>query len=553
MRSASKKPRPIPGLMLCGMLLVAACLGGADTATAMGGFGGGGFGGFGRMGGFGRGGGMGGGMGGGPRGHMTAPHRDIGKFGDRSSGRGGRDIGLERGGGSRGHRTIGDTGNPDGGRRGWEPRGGGRDKGTGPDTGVAVGGGIAVGGAAAVGAAGAAGINQGGNNGRSGVPPSGERRYVPDEVLTAFSGSTSPQAIDQIARRYNLTRLESQNFPLLGTAIYRWHIGSRQLVPNVVGALEDERAVASAQPNYVFTLQEDGPKIAADAHGDAAQYVLNKLQIEQAHRVAMGKSILVVAIDSEIDAKHPDLDGSIVKSFDAVGGEEKPQQHGTAMAGAIAAHKRLLGIAPGVRLLAARAFDDTPGGARGTSFAIYKSIEWAAENGARVVNMSFSGPYDPALHRMLAAAYDKNLVLIAAAGNAGPNSPPLYPAADPSVIAVTATDSKDGLFKMANRGQYIAIAAPGVEILALAPGDSYQVTTGTSVAAAHVSGVAALLLEREPSLKPKDVRAILMTTAKPLGSASEHADFGAGLVNAERAVTLPDGKTVGDGDEQAKR
>ena len=94
------------------------------------------------------------------------------------------------------------------------------------------------------------------------------------------------------------------------------------------------------------------------------------------------------------------------------------------------------------------------------------------------------------------------MVLVAAAGNAGPNSPPLYPAADPDVICVTATDSNDGLFNMANRGPYIAVAAPGVEILALAPGDSYQITTGTSVAAAHVSGIAAMLLEEKPSLKP---------------------------------------------------
>jgi subtilisin family serine protease len=84
----------------------------------------------------------------------------------------------------------------------------------------------------------------------------------------------------------------------------------------------------------------------------------------------------------------------------------------------------------------------------------------------RVVNMSFAGPTDPTLRRLLAAAYDKGMVLIAAAGNAGPQSEPLYPAADPNVIAVTATDSADHIFKMANRGRYIAVAAPGVDILA---------------------------------------------------------------------------------------
>jgi subtilisin family serine protease len=216
------------------------------------------------------------------------------------------------------------------------------------------------------------------------------------------------------------------------------------------------------------------------------------------------------------------------------------------MAGAIAAHGKLLGIAPGAELLAARAFGDA---AKGTSFAIAKSLQWAADNGARIVNMSFAGPADPIMLRMLAAAYDKDMVLVAAAGNAGPDSPPLYPAADPHVIAVTATDSNDGLFAMANRGAYIAIAAPGVEILAIGPGQTYDITTGTSVAAAHVSGVAALLLERNPSLKPKDLRAIIIATAKPLGSAAQHSEFGAGLVNAYRAVIQVNGKSAVDGVE----
>ena len=91
-------------------------------------------------------------------------------------------------------------------------------------------------------------------------------------------------------------------------------------------------------------------------------------------------------------------------------------------------------------------------------------------------------------------------MLIAAAGNAGPNSPPLYPAADRNVIAVTATDMEDRLYTGANRGNHIAVAAPGVDVLVPAPGGNYQFTTGTSVAAAHVSGVVALLIERNPKL-----------------------------------------------------
>ena len=116
--------------------------------------------------------------------------------------------------------------------------------------------------------------------------------------------------------------------------------------------------------------------------------------------------------------------------------------------------------------------------------------------------MSFAGPKDPSLERALKLAYDKGIVLIAAAGNAGPKSPPLFPGADPNVIAVTATDVDDKLFTGANRGKYISVAAPGVDILVPAPEGTYQLTTGTSVAAAEVSGIVALLLERNPKLTP---------------------------------------------------
>jgi subtilisin family serine protease len=391
----------------------------------------------------------------------------------------------------------------------------------------------------------------GGRASGSGVPPTGERRFVADEIVTEVSANVPPQAIEAMARRYNLTRLDSVTLPLIGSTVYRWRVGGRRSVADIVGAIEDQHAViASAQPNYVFSLQEDVAKDPPRTGDDAAQYVRGKLQIDQAHHLATGKNVPIAVIDSEIDANHPDLAGTAMKSFDALGGEQKPHQHGTAMAGAIAAHGKLVGVALGPQLLAARAFDDTPGEAKGTSFAIYKSLQWAADNSARVVNMSFAGPPDPLLHRMLAAAYDKGMVLIAAAGNAGPNSAPLYPAADADVIAVTATDMSDGLYKMANRGQFIAVAAPGVDVLALAPGESYQVTTGTSVAAAEVSGIAALLLELKPSLTPADIRAILLKTAKPMGASGQQADFGAGVANAYRAVTTLNGKPEASGSDE---
>src|SRR6202041_3745886 len=105
----------------------------------------------------------------------------------------------------------------------------------------------------------------------------------------------------------------------------------------------------------------DAAKTAPVAQGDPGQYVLAELQVAKAQQLATGKNVLVAVIDSEIDAGHPDLAGTIVKSFDALGGDAKPHAHGTSIAGAIAAHGKLLGIAPDAKVLAIHAFDDTPG------------------------------------------------------------------------------------------------------------------------------------------------------------------------------------------------
>ena len=137
--------------------------------------------------------------------------------------------------------------------------------------------------------------------------------------------------------------------------------------------------------------------------------------------------------------------------------------------------------------------------------------------------------------------------MVAAAGNAGPKSPPLYPAANPNVIAVSATDAQDKLFAASNRGSHIALAAPGVDIFLPAPDEKYQMTSGTSFSAAYVSGLAALMLERNPALKPSDVRAILTKTARDLGAPGRDDLFGAGEADAFAAVTAVVAAPAGSG------
>jgi filamentous hemagglutinin family protein len=367
----------------------------------------------------------------------------------------------------------------------------------------------------------------------SSVPPPFETRFKTDEVLLQVKLDLPPEQLAQILQELGLQMLASQNLDSLGRVVLQLRITDGRSVRDIIRALEAKNVVAVAAPNYEFGLMQ--PARGA-SRGDPAQYVLDKLALSQVHRIASGKGVTVAVIDSEVDKKHSEIQGAISEELDTLGVKEPPHAHGTAMAGAIVSSDRLLGVAPGAKILAVRAFGESIGASDGTSFNILKGIEWAVSQGARVINMSFAGPRDPSLERVFKAAREKGVVLVAAAGNAGPKSAPLYPAADPSVIAVTAVDSQDRVFRGATQGTQVSVSAPGVDILAPAPEEAYQMTTGTSIATAHVSGVVALMLERDPSLTPGEVRTILEATAIDLGPKGKDRQFGWGLVNPQKAL-----------------
>lgn len=389
------------------------------------------------------------------------------------------------------------------------------------------------------------------------VPPPNESRFVADEVLLEFTGG-SQIAIAQLLARRGLVRVESQYFLLTDSTVVRARIiGGRGSVRDILqGGLRNERLLRSGQPNYLYLAAQDTgapsgglakntpapitPAVATaaalPASGDPAQYALGKLHLGEAHMLSNGNTIVIAVIDSGIDTTHPDLAGTVTASYDALGKPELPHQHGTAIAGAIAAHARLLGAAPAAKILAIHAFSAEAASAKATTMAILKGLDYAVRQRARVINMSFAGPSDVKLSRALASAKGKGVVLVAASGNFGPDAPPQYPAADPNVIAVSATDADDKLFSAANIGPHIAVTAPGVDILLPSPGNEYRVISGTSFAAAYVSGVAALMLQRAPGLSPDRVREILQKTAKDIGPPGPDREFGAGLVDAYQAL-----------------
>ena len=433
------------------------------------------------------------------------------------------------------------------------------------------------------------------------IPAKAETRFVFGEVLVEVRGDGP---IGPIATRLGATVVESRPIRLTGTTLHRLAARDGRSTVDLLERLRRERTIAFAQPNWVYTLQQEapevgapaepipserapvstdgtvvspGPAVPAEAGAEIAapstpvevppvpaaaapataataaaslplpaepppmpgQYAADKLRLSAAHDRVRGREVRVAVIDTGADASHPEIAGAVEARFDALSGvDPAPGAHGTAMAGAIAARLRLSGAAPAARLLTARAFGPPAanGVAQGSTFHVVACLDWAAEAGARVVSMSFAGPSSGALSRAIAAAEARGVVAVAAAGNAGPQSPPLFPAADPGVIAVTASDADDHVLAAANRGGHIAVTAPGVDILVASPQGGYDLTSGTSVAAAEVAGVVALLLETRADLGPREVRRILAETAIDLGPKGRDPIFGAGLVDAAAAV-----------------
>jgi len=382
----------------------------------------------------------------------------------------------------------------------------------------------------------------------TGVPPAGETRFVTTDMVCQWGPDMTQQGIEEIARRHNLAIVSVQRSLLTGGTLVHFRIGGNRATADVVRAMEAERIVS--QPNYVYeTIQAAAAPEPASAQSGAGaadqQYVANKLRLAEVHRIATGKDVVVAVIDSEIDNAHPELAKSIVEKFDAVGQPDQPHTHGTGMAGAIVSQDRLMGIAPGARALAIHAFaTGTQQSPQATTQSIVAGLEWALNKKARIINMSFAGPRDPILALAIKKASERGAILIAAVGNAGPKSPPLYPGADPHVIGVTAIDENDKLYKGANVGTQVAVAAPGVDVMVPAPAGTYQLTTGTSVAAAHVSGVAALLLERHPEIDAQTILEVLTASATRLGTNKRDDKVGWGLIDPLAALAELEARTA---------
>lgn len=320
------------------------------------------------------------------------------------------------------------------------------------------------------------------------------------------------RTLNQLAREYGLVRVDGWPIPSLDVYCEVFEIAAEASVDSVVAGLANDPRIDLVQPMNTFdTLSSRYDDPYEDLQPSVAQ-----LELEQAHTLATGKSVDIVVVDTAVDALHPELRGHISVNRDLVDGGRPPRRgevHGTAIAGVIGSAANnaegIVGVAPDVRIAVLRACWSTgPNSAasRCTSFTLAQALEMAIRLEPRIVNLSLAGPNDPLLAELLDEVIARGIIVVAAEP-ASPSAHNDFPSSHPGVIAAGSAQSR-GL----RAGGYV-LAAPASEVLTTTPGSGYAFLSGNSLAAAHVSGVIALLLEADPSLGADAAVALLSATS----------------------------------------
>jgi subtilisin family serine protease len=309
----------------------------------------------------------------------------------------------------------------------------------------------------------------------------------------------------EIAQAHGLRLRDSWPMPAIGIDCFLMEEPDGAPLAPVLDALMHDARVAWAQPLGEYQAQA-GPDPLYPVQPAAADWHLADL-----HRVSTGRNVTVAVIDSGVDAAHPDLTGRLTTRRNFV--EDVPdgaEAHGTAVAGIIGAQTGngigIAGVAPGAKVLALRACWETGGqAARCNTLTLGKAINFAIENGARILNLSLAGPPDRLLQVLLDAALSRGMIVIGAADPKVQDGG--FPASYPGVIGVARTGDRHPPSSM--------LYAPGTDIPTCMPGARWGMVSGSSYATAHVAGLAALLVELQPRANAGALRRALVAGGPP--------------------------------------
>jgi thermitase len=381
--------------------------------------------------------------------------------------------------------------------------------------------------------------------------PSGD--FIPGRVLVKFKPALGAAAAhDRLAQQ----GLRASGF-IPGLDVFKVDVPPGKEL-ETIAQLRARADVLYAEPDYrVYALDT----IPNDP-GWGSQWGLRKIQAPKAWDILSttgGANIIIAVIDSGIDLDHPDfacpnklLPGvDIIKKNDRdpTNDDDPPQDdngHGTHVAGIAAACSNngvgVAGVAWAAPLLPVKVLDAA---GQGSYSNLAAGIIYAVDQRARVINLSLGGTSDsPIMRDAVSYAVTRGRLVVAAAGNcatggsgcSGLINPVMYPAAYDEVVAVAATDSGDNRAGFSEYHPYVDVAAPGVNIYSTLPDNTYGWLSGTSMATAFVSGLAALLWSADGGLSAAQVRTLIESKADDLGTPGKDVYFGYGRINAWRTL-----------------
>ena len=369
--------------------------------------------------------------------------------------------------------------------------------------------------------------------------------YVAGELLVAYEPGTSTQTEQAVVRgsggqtAKGLPRkVRLISFP--GIRRERSRETRERALERKLKAIRKEPHVEAADYNYIRRAYWDSNGEPNDPRFDPDQWGFKKTSFPGAWVDVKGAGARVAILDSGIDREHSDI-GNIAAQKNFFNGSSVVTDrlgHGTHVAGIAAAltnnSRGVAGGCPGCKLLIAKVINDSGGVEDAT---VLPAIDWSVAHGADVINLSFGGSGGRAGNAILEAAINdataNGVVVVAAAGNAGTTTKQ-YPAAYQKVIAVSATNKRDGLAYFSSHGSWVDLAAPGTNIWSTRAGGGYDNEDGTSESAPFVSALAGLLASEGKTAS--EIRQRMQSTATDLGASGDDPKFGHGRINANRAV-----------------
>ncbi len=356
-------------------------------------------------------------------------------------------------------------------------------------------------------------------NGRSG------RDYVPDEVVVANLGKAARRDIGNLG----FVVLDERQLQSLGLTI------TRLRVPRQMTAPAARTVLASRYPEILVDLN-DVYRPQGQVSLPSPDYPARLIGWGRPPD-ACGRGLRIGLLDTAVDGESPGLRGAhiVQRTFLPADAKTAATEHGTAIAAILVGQRSAHGggLLPGAELAAAGIFGADPDGTpMADVLALLRGLDWLIGLRALVINMSFTGDANDVLALALRRAIAGHAIMVAAAGNGGPTAPPAFPADAPGVIGVTAVDGDSQPYVHANRGDYIAFAAPGVRIWTPGPTEPGSYHTGTSFAAPFVTAAVAARVPADGAADVDRVVDSLGATAIDLGPPGKDPIFGRGLIQA---------------------